>query len=187
MRGAYDVPEARIFGGPKWVNEDRYDIDAKAAGPADGHELMAMLQSLLADRFQLVFHRETRLLPGYALVVGKKGLTAKPSAPGSPSRSSSSRRTIEAESCSMRCLALKLSEVLHLPVSDLTAVEGEFDFKLEFAPEELQARPPSGGEPATPGPSIFAALDEQLGLKLEARKVPTEVLSIDRAEKPSAN
>jgi uncharacterized protein (TIGR03435 family) len=174
MRGAYDIPEARIFGGPKWVEEERYDINAKSAGPAGGPELMAMLQTLLAERFKLEFHRETRPLPAYALVLGKKGITAKPSEPGTPWRSNSSRRAIDATGCSMGCLAMKLSEVLHAPVTDATALEGKFDFKLEWTPDELQT-------------AVFPALEEQLGLKLEGRKVPTEVLVIDSAEKASAN
>ena len=157
VRGAYDVPEAQVFGGPKWVDEDRYDINAKAAGPAGGRELSAMFQSLLAERFHLVLHRETRALPGYALVLGKGGLRAMPSAPGTPWNSTSSRRSIEAE--------------------------------LEWTPEDLQAKPPSGTAmtEVALGPSIFTALQEQLGLRLEARKVPTEVLVIDRAEKASEN
>jgi uncharacterized protein (TIGR03435 family) len=187
MRGAYGIPEAQIFGGPKWVDEERYDIDAKAPGPAGDHAMMAMLQQLLAERFQLVVHRETRPLPGYALVVGKKGLTAKRSEPGVPSTSNASRRSIEATACNMGCLARKLSEVLHAPVADLTGVEREFDFQLEFTPDDLQAKPASAGDTAAQGPSVFAALDEQLGLKLEARKVPTEVIVIDRAEKATAN
>jgi uncharacterized protein (TIGR03435 family) len=94
----------------------------------------------------------------------------------------------------MHQLAQKLSEVIHLPVADLTGVEGEFDFQLKWTPDDMQARPPSGGDkPAAAavdlanGPSVFAALQEQLGLKLEPRKVPTEVLVIDRAEKASEN
>lgn len=186
MRSAYGIPEAQIFGGPKWVDEERYDIDAKATGPAGDGEMMVMLRQLLAERFQLAFHRETRPLPGYALVLGKRGLTAKRSAPGSGSRSNASRRSIEAEACSMGCLVRKLAEVLHAPVADLTATEGEFDFQ-KWTPDDLQARPPSAGDTVARGPSIFAALEEQLGLKLEARKVPTEVLVIDRAERASAN
>jgi uncharacterized protein (TIGR03435 family) len=174
------------FRGAKWVDEDRYDIDAKAAGPAGDRELMVMLQSLLAERFKLVFHRETRPLNGYALVVGKNGPLAKQSAPDAPSRTNSRRGAIEAERCAMGQLAQKLSESLHLPVADLTAVEGRFDFKLEWTPEDMQAKLPASAELA-PGPSIFAAVEQQLGLKLEPRKVPTEVLVIDRAEKASAN
>jgi uncharacterized protein (TIGR03435 family) len=194
VRGAYGVEEARILGGPNWVDEDRYDIEAEAVGPAGDRELMVMLQSLLAERFKLALHRETRALPGYALAVGKNGLKAKPSEPDALSRTSSGWGSIEAAGCSMAHLALKLSEVLHLPVADFTAVPGEFDFKLEWTSDDLRATPPSGGDKpvaavpdAASGPSIFAALQEQLGLKLESRKVPSEVLVIDYAEKPSEN
>jgi uncharacterized protein (TIGR03435 family) len=194
IRGAYDVQESQIVGGPKWAGEDRYDIDAKAAGPAGDRELMEMLRSLLSERFKLAFHRETRELPGYALVVGKSGLKAKRSQPDAESRTNSSRVAIDAEACSMYQLAQKLSEVIHVPVADLTEIEGEFDFQLKWTPDDMQAKPPSGGDkPAAAavdlasGPSVFAALQEQLGLKLEPRKVPTEVLVIDHAEKASEN
>ena len=174
IRGAYDVPEARIFGGPKWIEDERYDIDAKAAGPVGDHALMAMLQQLLAERFKLVIHRETRPLAGYVLVVGKKGITAKPSESAGPSRSNANRHSIEGGACSMGCLATKLAEVLHAPVTDSTGLDGRFDFKLEWTPDELQT-------------AVLPALEEQLGLKLEARKVPTEVIVIDSAEKATAN
>jgi len=190
IRGAYDVQESRIVGGPKWVDDDRYDIEAKASGPAGDRDLMAMLQSLLSERFKLAFHRETREVPGYALVVGKGGFKAKRSQPDAESRSNSSRVAIDCEACATRQLAQKLSEVIHLPVADSTGVEGEFDFELKWKPDDMQAKPPSAGDkPAdlASGPSIFEALQEQLGLKLEARKVPAEVLVIDHAEKPSEN
>jgi uncharacterized protein (TIGR03435 family) len=174
IRGAYNIPEAQIFGGPKWVDDERYDIDAKAPDRAGGNELMAMLQQLLAERFKLVIHRETRPLAGYALVVGKKGIAAKPSESTGPSRSNSNRHSIEGGACSMSCLATKLAEVLHVPVADATGVEGRFDFKLEWTPDELQS-------------GVLPALEEQLGLKLEARKVPTAVIVIDSAEKATAN
>jgi uncharacterized protein (TIGR03435 family) len=187
IRGAYDVQESQITAGPKWAGEDRYDIDAKSAGPAGDHELMAMLQTLLSERFKLAFHRETRELPGYALVTGKGGLKAKRSQPDAESRTNSSRIAIDAEACSMRQLAQKLSEVIHLPIADLTGVAGAFDFQLKWTPEDMQAKPPSGAVDLTNGPSIFAAVQEQLGLKLEPRKVPTELLVIDHADKPTEN
>jgi uncharacterized protein (TIGR03435 family) len=187
MRGAYGVEEPRILGGLKWLDEDRYNIEARAAGPAGDAELEVMLQSLLAERFKLSFHRETRALSGYALVVGKSGLKARPSEPDADSRTSSRWGSIEAAGCTMAHLALKLSEVLHLPVADFTAVPGEFDFKLEWTFDDMQAKPPDAVPDAASGPSIFAALQEQLGLKLESRKVPADVLVIDHAEKPSEN
>ena len=174
IRGAYDIPEPRILGGPKWVDEERYDIDAKAPGPAGGQELMVMLQQLLAERFQLAFHRETRPLPGYALVAGKKGLLAKPSQPNVASRTHSSRRTIDAVGCDMACLAMHVSEVLHVPVADATGINGPFDFTLQWTPDDLQT-------------GVGPALEEQLGLKLEGRKLPTEVIVIDRAGKATLN
>lgn len=185
IRGAYNIPESRVFGGPTWIEDERYDIDAKAAGPAGDDDLMIMLRALLADRFKLVLHRETRTLAGYALVTGKKGLLAKPSAPGAESKSSASRTSLDGTACSMDCLAMKLSEVLHLPVSNSTGIDGAFDFQLKFAPQDLKADPSTPA--STPGVSVFGVVEEQLGLKLEARKVPTEVLVIDGAEKPSAN
>jgi uncharacterized protein (TIGR03435 family) len=192
IRGAYDTQESQIVGGPKWAGEDRYEIYARSAGPAEDHELMAMLQSLLAERFKLAFHRETRDLPGYALVVGRGGLRAKRSEPGADSRTNLSRTDLDAGSCRMHQLAQKLSEVIHLPVADLTGVEGEFDFHLKWTPEDMLAKAPSvGDKPAGldvgAGLSVYAAVQEQLGLRLEPRKIPTEVLVIDHAEKPSEN
>jgi uncharacterized protein (TIGR03435 family) len=192
IRGAYNVPETQVLGGPKWIDDERYDIDAKSAGPAGDHELMIMLQSLLAERFNLVFHRETRPMSGYALVAGKSGLKAQHSAPDGPRRTSARRGGIDAQGSTMANLAQKLSDAVHLPVADFTGAEGAFDFKLQWTPEDGSAKPPSGGDKpgaavVDAGPSIFAALQEQLGLKLESRKVPTEVLVIDRADKASEN
>ncbi len=175
IRGAYDVPEAQIFGGPKWIAEDRFDIDAKAATASGDHDLMLMLQSLLAERFQLTLHRETRQMAGYAVVIAKGGLKAKPSESGADCRSGSRKNGVNAYGCGAAQLAMKLTEVLHMPVADMTELAGKYDFKLEFTPD------------SDTGPSIFAAMQEQLGLRLEGRKVPTEVLIIERAEKPSAN
>lgn len=174
VKSAYGIPEARILGGPKWVDEERYDIDAKAGSPAGDDALMAMLQQLLTERFHLAFHRETRPLNGYALVVGKKGLTAHRSESAAGSRTSSSRRSIDATRCSMPHLAATLSGILHAPVVDMTTIEGEFDIKMQWTPDDLQS-------------AVFPALEEQLGLKLEGRKVPTEVIVIDSAQKPSEN
>jgi uncharacterized protein (TIGR03435 family) len=81
VRGAYNIPEPQIMGGPKWVDQDRYYIEAKAAVPASDRELMLMLQPLLSDRFKLVVHREQRVLPGYRLVLGNRGLKAQASTP----------------------------------------------------------------------------------------------------------
>src|SRR4051812_11274067 len=128
IRSAYGVPEAQILGGPKWIGEDRWEIQAKADKPAGDPELMVMLQSLLAERFKLAFHRETRTLPGFALVAGKGGLKMKPSAPDARSsttgNSSARKASIVAVACPMSRLAQRLSQALHVPVSDLTGIDG---------------------------------------------------------------
>ena len=193
MRGAYDVPEPQIIGGPKWVDQDRYDIEAKATVPAGDHELMLMLQTLISERFKLVFHREQRPIPGYRLTLAKGGLKAQASALDRGSVGHSQRGRIAAEGYTLAQLAFKLAEVLKQPVLDATGVAGKFDLKLEWTPDDLQAKPPSadqrlgGALESGGGLSIFAALQEQLGLKLESSKVPAEVLVIDSTEKPSAN
>jgi uncharacterized protein (TIGR03435 family) len=190
IRGAYDIPETLIFGGPKWVDEDRYDIDAKADGPAGNHDMMIMLQSLLDERFHLVFHREQRQISGYSLVVAKTGLKAEPSAKETEARTDARRGSIDAQASTMANLAQKLSDALRVPVTDFTGTEGRFNFKLSWNPEDAKPLTPDAaskplGEP--PGPSIFAALQEQLGLKLESAKGPVEVLIIDSVRKPTEN
>ena len=194
VRGAYDTPEHQIVGGPKWVDQDRYYIEAKAAVPASDRELMLMLQTLLADRFKLVLHREQRTIPGYRLVLGNRGLKVQASAANRDSVGRSLRGRIEAEGYTMAQLAFKLSEALHQPVQDTTSVDGKFDFKLEWTPDEMQAKLPSTDQSAgnntleiSAGTSIFTALQEQLGLKLESGKISADVLVIDSAEKPSEN
>lgn len=193
IRGAYDVPEPQIIGGPKWVDQDRYDIEATATVPAGDHDLMRMLQTLLSERFKLVFHREQRPIPGYRLVLAKGGLKAQASAPDRGSVGNSQRGRIDAQGCTVSQLALKLAEALKQPVLDATAVAGKFDFKVQWTPDDPLVKPPSpdqrpGGAPEFGvGPSIFSALQEQLGLKLESSKIPAEVLVIDSAERPSAN
>jgi len=188
INGAYGIPEAQILGGPKWIDELRYEIVAKTGEHAGENGLMTMLQDLLADRFQLKLHHETRTVSGYELTVAKGGVKATPSEPGTDSATDTSKRggRMDAKACSMSRLALKLADILGAPVSDLTNTNGKFDFALRWVPDDLQARP--GASSDTPaGPTLFTALQEQLGLKLEARKVPVDVLVIDHADLPSEN
>ncbi len=183
IMGAYAVQEGQIIGGPKWINELRYDVTARTASHAGDAEMMQMLQPVLAERFQLAFHRETRTFSGYALTVAKGGIKATV-ATGNGSSTHGTRGHIEATGCPMWRLAVRLSSQLGgAPVVDQTGLTALYDFKLEWTPEELLAKT---SDPSAP-PSLFTALQEQLGLKLEARKLPTEVLVIDRAEPPSEN
>ncbi len=176
---AYEVPDIQITGGPKWLDESRYDIEARAGYAAQYAELNQMLQTLLAERFHLKLHHETRSLQGYAIVVAKDGLKMTPSAPGTRGHTNDGPGSVVSANTSISRLALKLSVLLKVPVVDETGVNGSFDFALRWIPDEA-------ADP-TAGPSLFTAIHEQLGLRLEGRKVPVDMLVVDSAEAPSAN
>jgi uncharacterized protein (TIGR03435 family) len=170
-----------VTGGPKWVDSDRFDIVAKLEDTGDrsrGKEaamrLTAASQALLAERFQLTFHRETRTVSGYALVTVKGGMKLKRAEGDGSSSIHTSRTKMQASGYSMERLADSLSTQLDGPVMDATGVEGTFDFTVEWSPDDG-------------GPSLFTAIQETLGLKLEGRKVSVPVIVIDRAEKPTDN
>ena len=140
-----------------------------------------MPQALLTERFGMKFHRETREVPAYVLVVAKSGLKARPAAEGSAGGFNRRPGHLETRSATMAGLADKLSQQSERPVVDQTAVRGSYEFTLDWTPDELQ----SDGQA---GPSLFTAIEEQLGLRLEARKEPMEVVVVDYVEKiPSGN
>jgi len=151
---------------------------------------------LLAERFQLQVHRETKEIPEYALVIGKNGarLTGA-AAPDSQTRGSGIRSgcgQMTGTRATMANLAFALTRQMGRLVTDRTGLGGRYDFQVEQAPEAACGGPPAapGSEPApdmSERPSIFTALQERLGLKLEAVKGPAEVVAIDRVEKPAAN
>jgi uncharacterized protein (TIGR03435 family) len=185
---AYDVKEMQVVGGPKWLDSERYDIDAKSASPAPGPQLRAMLQTLLAERFKVELHRETRIFPGYTLVIAKSGLKVHSAEPGI-SNISTHNSSMNAEKATMAALAKNLARRLAAPVEDATGLTAAFDFKLELPPQldrGAAAADPLGTEapdPASSAAALSHALEDQLGLKLEMRRIPQEVLVIDRAEK----
>jgi uncharacterized protein (TIGR03435 family) len=156
----------------------------------DAPQLEVMIKNLLADRFHITLHRETREVPGYALVVGKDG--PKISAASETSIATLGGMRFEkkpdgtmsqhyiARKTNMAYVALNLGIVTRRPVVDRTGLAGDFTFDLEFAPAD-----PGLGESAAA--SVFTAVQEQLGLKLESGKVPAEIIVIDRAERPSQN
>ena len=187
IREAYELNDNQIEIPEKWIDAERYDINARALGPAEGEELMKMLQTLLVDRFKLAFHRETRTLPGYALVVSKGGLKIRPVEPGDAhtgSHSNGAHTLMEVEHIPLAEFAARLARPVRAPVVDETGVKGVFSFKLEWTPENLSANAPAGDPDS---PSLFTVLQEKLGLKLESRKVPTEIFVIDHAEKPNVD
>jgi len=223
IRMAYGVKDYQVLG-PDWLGTENYDIAAKLPDGATRSQLPEMLQSLLAERFKLVLHRDTRELPVYALVVGKNGPKLKESAPdpdadagpgakgnvdvavtvgrgggaidlGKGSFVTYGRDRMEAKKVTLTALADWLTRLLDRPAVDMTGIAGTYDFSLEYSLEELRnlLRSSTGGARELPasipdsGTSIFASL-EAVGLKLEQRKAPIEVVVVDRIERtPTEN
>ncbi len=194
----YHLNRNQLSGGPSWLDNELYDIEAKADGPHTVDELHTMFKNLLADRFKLQFHMDKKVLPAYALIVDRSGPKVKenPSAEtfDVPIRAvgRQGRLDIAATHSSMSYFVWFLSQFLEQPVVDLTGLSKFYDFTLEWTPPE----PPPGlgaagggdaGLPLANGPDLFTAVREQLGLKLESRKLPVDVMVIDHIERPSEN
>jgi len=186
---AYSLKDYQLTGVTGWISSDRYDIVARSAGEGTPTRDQArqMLQTLLTDRFQLKFHRETKEMSVYALVTGKNGPKLKEHAADTPiMRMNSKGRDLQMTftGSPMEQLVAQLSHIpgVDRPVLDETGLTGQYDFQLN-----LSAEP--GGNPATGtgGESVFTAIEEQLGLKLESRKAPIGILVIDHVERPSGN
>jgi uncharacterized protein (TIGR03435 family) len=225
VRLAFGVQDNQISGAPSWVNSESYNIEARMdRSAADEMRKMSedqrkvarqhMLQALLADRFSLTLHQETKDLPVYALVISKNGPKLRKAKPGDTYADGfkgidglpagphnmvlTGRGEFKAQAQPISALARALSHALGRPVLDRTGLTGSYDITLEWTPDEIHGatmKEPAGGQqPADSivasepsGPSIFTAIQEQLGLKLEPQKGATEVLVIDHVEKPSEN
>ncbi len=185
IMGAYALGPNQILGGPDWMDTDRFDIAAKADQPVGDRIQMTMLQTLLADRFRLKLHRETKPVQTYVMEVAKNGPKLE-RGDGHGSKTSNGRGDIVATNATMDRFAEILSRQMDLPVVNRTGLDGVFNLKLQWTPES--ARPPKPGDGAQiEGPSIFTAIQEQLGLRLRAEKTAVEVLVIDHVEKPTEN
>ncbi len=208
---------AQVVGGPAWIDSEGYNIEAKPEANTDQKRAWLMLQTLLADRFRLTLHRETRELPVYDLTVKKSGLKLPPAkeancvsfSPGTAPRHipgsvdcgyaplllSPTGLRINGRKLHMADLTRELAMALGRPVLDKTGFTGEFDLNLNYTDEALSKSPPAaapedvGGNrlPAEPNVSLVFAAMDQLGLKLESAKGPVEVLVVDHAERPTAN
>jgi uncharacterized protein (TIGR03435 family) len=211
IRNAYQLQEFQITGGPNWLDRDHFDIVAKAEGasPDDPGRARLMLRALLAERFALTVHIEARDLPIYALVPAKSDGTLGPELKrtgpeceardaGSPgNRSTCDLRvlpgTVAAGRATLAELAVGLSPLVGRIVQDRTGLAGNFAFTLRWTPEQmspgLERKARAMGLPPvdTEGSSLFTAVREQLGLKLDSQKGPVDVLVIDRAERPKEN
>jgi uncharacterized protein (TIGR03435 family) len=187
IMGAYGMGPNQIVGGPAWLDSDRYEIVAKAEQPVGDAVLMTMLQSLLAERFKLAIHRETKAIPAYVLEVAKTGPKLERAEPGE-STTNNGRGLIDAKTITMSRFAEVLSRQMDLPVVNQTGLEGIFNLKLQWTPESANpVKPGTDGAAMDAWPSIFTAIQEQLGLHLRSQKAPVEVLVIDHAERPSEN
>jgi bla regulator protein blaR1 len=214
IRNAYRVQDFQIVGGPDWLSTARFDVVAKAeGGNPSQEELQLMLRSLLADRFQLVVRPDKREMPTYSLVPargdGKTGAHLRKSdancgpatAPGAPPAPGQLPAcgfmlgfgNLKARGSTMPALASTLSTFAGRIVVDRTGLAGGYDVDLNWTPDQIP-RPAGGGDQPVQvngvtvdpnGPSLFTALQEQLGLKLESTKGPVDVLVVERAEKPA--
>ena len=195
---AYGIHARQLTGGPAWLESDKFDLTAKPDQPGIPNvtQLKSMVQKLLAERFQLAFHRDKKELSAYVIAVAKTGPKmakvegSRGSLPGFGGRGLGS---IAVQNATMAEFAEFLqSRILEKPVVDQTALPGRYDFTLLWTPDASQVAalgsnaPPPPSNPDAP-PDLFAAVQQQLGLKLESGKAPVEVLVIDKVQKPSEN
>ena len=179
---AYKVQQYQVTG-PDWMETERFDIAARFAPHSTPEQLAGMLQSLLAERFKLAAHHETKELPVYALTVTKGGPKFKSSETASGITSNSNRTQWHMTAkVTMERFAEFLTSEAGRPVLDKTSLPGSYELKLDWSPDTAPA-----GDAATL-PSLFTALQEQLGLKLESTKGPVETLVVDHVDRtPTGN
>jgi uncharacterized protein (TIGR03435 family) len=192
---AYDLPSNSLIAGPDWINsrDVRFDIVAKTSVDVPRDQVLLMMQNLLAERLQLKLHHEPREQSFLALVVGKNGPKLPPAKDAAIPPQIAGR--ILHPRMPMLMLATLLSRFERQLVLDKTELAGLFSVDLQWTPEVLRERALQGGAPPTlngqpvdvNGPSIYTALQEQLGLRLESRKAPVDSLVIDHAEKTPAD
>ena len=209
MRIAYRVQEFQIVGGPDWINTERFNIDATYAEDAAGGQARTylMLRNLLTERFKLTVHNETRERPVYALVLARADRRLGPQLQKSSRDCATAQGPegcgqsigpgyIRSRGRTMAQFAESLAQLtntgssLNRLIVDRTGLEGRYEVTLKFTPENIP--PPGQAPPGFPaldpnGPSIFTALQEQLGLKLDSQRAPVNVLVVDRAERPTEN
>ena len=190
IRAAYNEWSPQQLETPAWMESATFDIVANVPPGATREQANLMLQSLLADRFQLKIHRATRELPIYALVVAKNGPKLKaagadPNAPrGRGTIGSGARKRFEFDGRTMVSFADVLANEVERPVIDMTGLGGTYDIRLEFA----QIKPGPGLPIPQDAPDLFTALTDQLGLRLESRRGPVVVLVVDSAlRQPTEN
>jgi uncharacterized protein (TIGR03435 family) len=186
---AYNIPDDRDYAisGPSWLQSETFDVAAKWTGEPNRDQQQLMLQNLLADRFKLQLHKQTRQASGYALVVAKGGPKIHAEEPGQ-NRTNGRPGHLEATKVPLQKFADLLAKLTGQPVANETNLTGAFTFTLEWSPDETQRYRGDPDAPPTGGPTLFSALQDQLGLKLEGRKTAVEVLVVDHIERtPTEN
>jgi len=195
---AFDVQAKQVIGLPEWADTDKFDIDGKpdGEGAPNGKQWKNMIRKLLADRFKLTFHKDKKELSVYVLSVSKTGakLTRNDSSPnGLPGLFFQGLGKLNVRNALITDFTgLMQSAVLDRPVVDQTGLAGRFDFTLNWTPDDSQfggmgAKIPPPTDSADAPPNLYTAIQEQIGLKLDATKAPADVMVIDHVEKPSAN
>lgn len=187
---AYGVPDDRIHGGPVWLDTDRFDVFATAAPNVLATSLRPMLQALLADRFKLVTHADSKPVPVYALVLGRRPLLKESSGAGEAGCKTTVTEAAKVLTCHQMTMAgfvAKLPEIagfdLDRPLVDFTGLQNAYDFTLRWTPRYLMLTARGSGADTPMGTSLLAAIDTHLGLKIETRRQPMPVLVVDRVNR----
>ena len=176
---AYSLKDYALTG-PSWLDDVRFDVVAKVPDKAPSKQIPLMMQSMLAERFGLKGHREPKMISGYALIAGKKPPVLQESQ-GGGSNTNTNNGKLTGTHVSMEKLADILSRLIRQPVQNQTGLAGVMDIQLEWTPEQADPTAEGAG-------SIFTALQEQVGLKLQAQKITIDVLVVDHIERvPTEN
>ncbi len=196
---AYGIDASQLELGPSWIYADRFAVTAKTDSGVSPEQMRPMIRSLLADRFKLTLHRESRKRPGHTLSVAAGGFKLTPAGEGSclppgrtrppempcgtfrlyiePATASNPKGRIDAVALSMPKFVELIKGIIPGLIQDLTGIAGSYSFQLDFVP----------GKPGDPEPPIVAAIEQQLGLRLSPASVQTDVLVIDGVEQPQQN
>jgi uncharacterized protein (TIGR03435 family) len=190
IRWAYGVQEYQISG-PGWLNDARFDIVAKAGTPATDSELRLMMRTLLTGRFKLTFHRDTKELPALVMTVGKNGHKLTPTEVEGTPAFKTGKMNLTGQGATLSQMIEFLSGEIHQPIVDQTGLTGKFNYFLDinaYVNEEMLKAAGPNGPPHEAASIIAQAMQSQLGLKIESKKMPIEMFVVDAMEKaPTEN
>lgn len=180
LQWAYHMQAPQISG-PSWLDSESYDIVAKSGSPVTEDQMRLMLQRLLTERFKLTFHRETKTLPAYVVTIARGGVKfSETQEEGEVSLMPDGKSGMMVQRSSIAYLTDMAAQALQEPVVDMTGLKGRYDFKMNMA-SVMAGQAPASKEEAFG--IVFKAIEDQLGIKIEPRKVPLEMLVVDHAEK----